>query len=403
MTNKLRLETKACKGAKIRKAILILSALATLSWGQFVWADETYTYTGPNFTNYFGNYDDTMSVTGSITTSAPIPPNLTDYNIGGLVTSWSFTDGVNTLQAPGSVLIAVVNTNDTGDIVGGQIGAYTLPWRTQVGDIQDWITIRYDPALNQGIEDLECTEDDGNGTCTNNTSLGHGEVLAVGTWERTGDAVLYSVGGSVSGLTGTGLALQNNAADTLPVAADGPFTFVTKLTDGATYAVTVSTQPAGQTCTVTDSSGTIATADVTNVAVTCVDNPTYPVTVSVTGLLGTGNPDDYVGLQNNGTDIITVVSDGTFSFPTELLAGVAYDVTVRFQPETQTCTVTNGTGIVAGGPVIGPAVTCVNDVVPPIDPPAPAIPVPTLSQWALIMLSMLLGLMVFSNRKHLFQ
>ena len=49
------------------------------------------------------------------------------------------------------------------------------------------------------------------------------------------------------------------------------------------------------------------------------------------------------------------------------------------------------------------APTCVNDVVPPIDPPAPAIPVPTLSQWALIMLSMLLGLMVFSNRKHLFQ
>jgi hypothetical protein len=38
------------------------------------------------------------------------------------------------------------------------------------------------------------------------------------------------------------------------------------------------------------------------------------------------------------------------------------------------------------------------DVVPPM----PATPVPTLSQWALIMLSMLLGLMVFSNRKRLF-
>jgi len=35
-------------------------------------------------------------------------------------------------------------------------------------------------------------------------------------------------------------------------------------------------------------------------------------------------------------------------------------------------------------------------------PSAPAVPVPTLSQWALIMLSMLLGLMVFTNRKRLF-
>ena len=400
MTNKLRLETKASKGATIKKAILILSALATLSWGQFVWADETYTYTGPNFTGYFGNYDAAMSVTGSITTSAPIPPNLTDYNIGGLVTSWSFTDGVNTLQAPGSVLIAVVNTNDTGDIVGGQIGAYTLPWRTQVGDIQDLITIRYDPALIQGIEDLECTEDDGNGTCTNNTSLGHGEVLAVGTWERTGDAVLYSVGGSVSGLTGTGLALQNNGADTLAVAAAATdFTFATELPDLATYAVTVSTQPSGQTCEVTNGSGTIAAADVTNVAVTCVTDivPTYSVGGTVSGLTGTG-----LTLQNNGADTLAVAADGPFTFLTELTETSSYAVTVSTQPTGQTCEVTNGSGTIADEDVTDVGVACVDDVVPPIDPPAPAVPVPTLSQWALIMLSMLLGLMVFSNRRRLF-
>jgi hypothetical protein len=41
----------------------------------------------------------------------------------------------------------------------------------------------------------------------------------------------------------------------------------------------------------------------------------------------------------------------------------------------------------------------------PPPPPAstePAVPIPVLSQWALIMLSMLLGLMVFANRKRLF-
>ena len=36
------------------------------------------------------------------------------------------------------------------------------------------------------------------------------------------------------------------------------------------------------------------------------------------------------------------------------------------------------------------------------EPPAPATPVPTLSQWALMMLSMLIGVMVFVNRRRLF-
>jgi hypothetical protein len=45
-------------------------------------------------------------------------------------------------------------------------------------------------------------------------------------------------------------------------------------------------------------------------------------------------------------------------------------------------------------------VDCVDDVVAP--PPVPMVPVPTLSQWALILLTMLLGLMVFANRRRLF-
>ena len=52
-------------------------------------------------------------------------------------------------------------------------------------------------------------------------------------------------GGTVSGLTSTGLVLQNNGADPVTVNANGAFTFPTALTNGATYNVTVSTQPAG--------------------------------------------------------------------------------------------------------------------------------------------------------------
>jgi hypothetical protein len=57
----------------------------------------------------------------------------------------------------------------------------------------------------------------------------------------TGGTGSFSVGGSVTGLSGTGLVLMDNGTDVLPVTASGPFTFLTS-TSG-TYAVTVQTQP----------------------------------------------------------------------------------------------------------------------------------------------------------------
>src|SRR5512135_1464242 len=43
----------------------------------------------------------------------------------------------------------------------------------------------------------------------------------------------FTVGGSVTGLTGTGLVLQDNGGDDLSVSAAGSFTFKTALADGA--------------------------------------------------------------------------------------------------------------------------------------------------------------------------
>jgi 6-phosphogluconolactonase len=81
----------------------------------------------------------------------------------------------------------------------------------------------------------------------------------------------YTVGGTVTGLQGTGLVLQNSSGKYLTVAASGSFTFATGLENGATYSVTVRTPPSNptQTCTVTDGTGTIDKASVNNVLVTC--------------------------------------------------------------------------------------------------------------------------------------
>jgi hypothetical protein len=81
----------------------------------------------------------------------------------------------------------------------------------------------------------------------------------------------FTVGGTVSGLSGS-VVLQDNGGDQVTVAADGSFRFPTALAAGAAYAVTVGTEPAGQTCSVSGGSGTVAAADVTGVAVTCAPN-----------------------------------------------------------------------------------------------------------------------------------
>ena len=70
------------------------------------------------------------------------------------------------------------------------------------------------------------------------------------------------------------------------------------------------TQPPGQTCTVTNGSGT-ANANVTNVAVNCVT--TYSIGGTVSGLVGTG-----LVLQNNGADNLTFTVSGAFTFATPL-------------------------------------------------------------------------------------
>jgi len=77
----------------------------------------------------------------------------------------------------------------------------------------------------------------------------------------------YSIGGSIAGLSGT-VVLQNNGGDNLPLSSNGSFTFDVSLQPGATYDVTIVTQPINQVCSVSNGSGT-ASAAVTSVVVAC--------------------------------------------------------------------------------------------------------------------------------------
>lgn len=89
----------------------------------------------------------------------------------------------------------------------------------------------------------------------------------VGSPNPTSPGNRYTVGGMVSGLSGA-VVLQNNHGDNLSVTHNGAFTFANPMDSGSAYSVAVYSQPAGQSCTVTNGSGTIS-GTVTNVAVSC--------------------------------------------------------------------------------------------------------------------------------------
>jgi hypothetical protein len=162
--------------------------------------------------------------------------------------------------------------------------------------------------------------------------------------------VSRSVGGSVSGLTGT-LVLRLNGGNDLSLTTDGAFTFASQLAQGAAYSVTVFTQPSGQTCTVSNATGTVGAANITNVNVTCVNNYTLGGTISGLAMA--------ITLQNNGGDNLSVSANGSFTFATAVADGSTYNVTVLAQQAGQNCTITNGSGTVSGANITNVAVTCV--------------------------------------------
>ena len=153
----------------------------------------------------------------------------------------------------------------------------------------------------------------------------------------------YTIGGQVSGLAASAsVVLLDNNADPLTLSSNAAFTFPTKVAAGGGYAVTVGTQPAGQTCSVSNGSGSGVNANVTNVSVVCANNATSSYTIggSVSGLPG----GQQLSLVDNGDSAhaLTVSSNGNFTFP-QPVSG-AYAVTVGTQPTGATCTVSNASG-----------------------------------------------------------
>ena len=92
-----------------------------------------------------------------------------------------------------------------------------------------------------------------------------------GNSDNDNGSTRYTIGGSVSGLSGT-LVLRNNGGDDLTIENNSDFTFATSLANGAAYSVTVKSRPAGQACALTGSTGSVSGSNVSNMTVTCTSS-----------------------------------------------------------------------------------------------------------------------------------
>jgi hypothetical protein len=82
----------------------------------------------------------------------------------------------------------------------------------------------------------------------------------------------YSVGGTIKGLIGTGLVLQNNGTDNLVIEENGMFNFSTQIADGNQCNVMILSQPTNplQLCQVINGNQMVNGGHISNVEVECI-------------------------------------------------------------------------------------------------------------------------------------
>ncbi|MDB5818333.1 MAG: hypothetical protein JWQ11_1973 [Rhizobacter sp.] len=157
----------------------------------------------------------------------------------------------------GLTLVLQNNSKDNVSIVGTTAASIAFDFATSIASGSTYSATVLTQPLGQ-----TCSIANASGTIDVN---GTGVSNIVVTCTTTA-SVIATVTGLKSGL---GVTLATNG-QSLPIASTGSFPFPSIITAGATYNVVVSVQPAGQTCTVTNPSGTVVSGTTFTVAVNCV-------------------------------------------------------------------------------------------------------------------------------------
>ena len=152
----------------MNRVLLMMSALAATSWASATYTFASNPYVTP--TNYTtcatgpcANYSATGTITGSFTVASALGPNFSGVNdITSKVTSFSFSDGINTYSSSDSAVRVYqffVSTDATGAISAASI----LIERWQTGTSPHKVSDRVasfnlnGPDVNQVFNNSVCT------------------------------------------------------------------------------------------------------------------------------------------------------------------------------------------------------------------------------------------------------
>jgi uncharacterized repeat protein (TIGR03803 family) len=235
--------------------------------------------------------------------------------------------------------LTLTNGIDTFAVAAGST-SFTMPTPVAFGSA-------YAVAVQAAPSGLTCSADNASGT------MPAGNVASVVV---TCSDQSYTVGGTISGLVSGGMVLANGS-DTLAVNSGAlSFTMPTAVAYTSAYALTVQAQPPGLSCSVSNGAGTMGSAAVTNIAVTCSAN-TYTLGGTISGLAASG-----LVLLDNGGDATALSAHATqFTMNTGVAYGAAYAITVQTPPTGLVCSVSNGTGTMGAADVASVSIACVSN------------------------------------------
>jgi sugar lactone lactonase YvrE len=258
-------------------------------------------------------------------------------------------NGTGTMPAHALSDIAITCT-DGPFTVGGSItglGAYSALVLTNGSD-----TLRVNPSatgftmptavLSGSQYSVQVLSSPAGLTCSTTNGAGTVGATNVTNISVTCSYVAYSVGGTISNLTASGLKLANGS-DTLDVnSGANNFVMADLVAYTGAYNVTVLQNPTGETCTVAEGSGVMGTSGVTDVAITC-----STITVTIAGTISGLGPNTGLVLLDNNGDATSISANATsFSMNTAVAYGSSYNLTVGTQPYgiSLACTVSGGSG-----------------------------------------------------------
>lgn len=193
------------------------------------------------------------------------------------------------------------------------------------------------------------------------TSLGYGLTksapITVGSSSATWHVATKPLGGTITGLTSSGLVLQNNGGgnNTIP-AGSTSFTFPASVANGAGYSVSVLTQPSTplQVCTVTNGAGTVGAAP-SNISVTCLLQSRLVLTTNFDGnSVGVFSTDQLNTRMDpvNGSPFMTAAGSMPWSIAADYTGKFVY-VGIQNRNMVAAYTINKGTGALsptAGSP-----------------------------------------------------